>query len=173
MPSFRSVYRVLNVTAFAFVAVACSDKSPVEPEPVSRPQSPPPELIVSDPFRGWQQSGASENSSVSSLLALLTGVEVAYVSLPPGSLPNAVSVTIRNVSAGNTQTRPVAFVDGGFDPIPVAAQAGDELEIRTVLSGWHLTKHFWSTSRRIRQQLSSSSPEIRSTRFNSIFRGMR
>jgi hypothetical protein len=57
--------------------------------------------------------------------------EVAHVSLPPGLLPDAEQVTIRNPRTGTTRTVPMQ--DGGFDPVVVDASANDilELDIRT------------------------------------------
>jgi alpha-tubulin suppressor-like RCC1 family protein len=52
---------------------------------------------------------------------------VAYVSMRPGTDPVGVSVTVRNGQVG----LPVdaAMADGGFDPIAIAAEAGDTLRI--------------------------------------------
>jgi Tol biopolymer transport system component len=55
-------------------------------------------------------------------------VALAFVSLPPGSVPGAASVLIRNATAGGG-SKTVPVVDGGFDPVPIAAAAGDLLEL--------------------------------------------
>jgi dipeptidyl aminopeptidase/acylaminoacyl peptidase len=68
--------------------------------------------IVSDPvsFGG----GASLN---------LTGSGFVYVSMPPGTVAGAASVTISNASTGTSLT--MALVDGGLDPVALPGSAGD------------------------------------------------
>jgi Tol biopolymer transport system component len=58
-----------------------------------------------------------------------TEVSMTYISLPPGTLPLAVSVRVRNRTSGEPATPPIAIVDGGFDPIAIGASAGDVLEL--------------------------------------------
>jgi RNA polymerase sigma factor (sigma-70 family) len=56
--------------------------------------------------------------------------DVTYVSLPPGTLPDATGVSIRNLDVGGPiETTLVPVIDGGFDPVPVAAVEGDRLEL--------------------------------------------
>lgn len=63
--------------------------------------------------------------------------EVAYIALPPGTLSGIESVTIRNLTAGSPATAPIPVVDGGFDPVAVPADPGDELEIELLgAGGW-------------------------------------
>ena len=52
---------------------------------------------------------------------------VAYVSMRPGTDPAGVSVTVRNGPAAPRVD--AAMVDGGFDPVAIAAEAGDTLRI--------------------------------------------
>ena len=130
MPSHRSVRRLFTAGALTLLSVACSDKSPLEPksQPDSLAQVPPAQLVVSDPFVASPLAVAAR--AVSPRPSLVSaGDEVAYVSLPAGTLPSAISVTIRNLTSGAAPTRPSPFLDGGFDPIPVVATAGDELEL--------------------------------------------
>jgi hypothetical protein len=58
---------------------------------------------------------------------------VVYASLPTGSVPDGERVTFTNMAteAGTT----VAFVDGGFDPVPIPAVAGDSLRIELEYAG--------------------------------------
>jgi hypothetical protein len=58
---------------------------------------------------------------------------VAYVSLPPGTFPDAEDVAIRNPRTGRTRTVPVQ--DGGFDPVPVEAKPDDTLELDIRVAG--------------------------------------
>jgi Tol biopolymer transport system component len=78
----------------------------------------PAALIVSDPL-------TPSAPTAPSALAASVALSVTYVSLPPGTIPNGVAATISNrrTSAGLT----VALVDGGLDPVPIAAEAGDTL----------------------------------------------
>lgn len=72
-------------------------------------------------------------SAVAHLSAAAAGVaSVAYVSLEPGTVAGAESASILNRRSGAMVIVPM--VGGGFDPIAVAANAGDILEI-TVVSG--------------------------------------
>jgi alpha-tubulin suppressor-like RCC1 family protein len=53
--------------------------------------------------------------------------EVVYVSLPPDSVPGGEGVRITNLATEAAVAAPV--MDGGFDPIPIAASVGDSLMI--------------------------------------------
>ncbi len=59
--------------------------------------------------------------------------EPVFVSLPPGSVPGGTSATIRNIQTGTSMTVPM--MDGGFDPVPFDAIAGDSLEVQIELGG--------------------------------------
>jgi hypothetical protein len=73
----------------------------------------------------------SDVSVSAATIARIAEADIAetWVSLPPGSLPGIGSVRIRNLTTGGTPTNPIPLVDGGFDPVPVPARAGDELEL--------------------------------------------
>jgi hypothetical protein len=58
---------------------------------------------------------------------------VVYVSLPPGTIENGGLATIRNTRIGTTVS--TAMMAGGFDPIPIEAQAGDSLALEVLLAG--------------------------------------
>lgn len=51
-----------------------------------------------------------------------------YVSLPPGSVPAGTSATITDEATGLAVTTVV--VNGGFDPVPIAASVGDTLRVK-------------------------------------------
>jgi len=109
-------------TALAIITVlgwvgGCSDNSagPVDP--------PPHGVIVSDPVLAV---GAAASAAPVSALAS-AGDQVAYVSLAPGTVPTGTSATIRRVGgAGEIVT---TLLNGGFDPVPVDAGAGDAIDI--------------------------------------------
>ena len=137
MSSRRWLRRLSTAGGLALLSIACSDESAVEPDslpkssgtvPPPPPAPPPAALVVSDPFLRTQAvSGPGAVGAAAS-------VDVAYVSLPAGSFPTAISVTIRNLTTGAAETPPRPVVGGGFDPIPVVARADDELELRIASS---------------------------------------
>jgi Tol biopolymer transport system component len=89
------------------VAVACFLSGSASPLLVSNP--------VPDP--------SPTSRAATSLLAQ----GVVYVSLPPGTISNGVNANIRDLRTGSSVT--AAVVDGGFDPVPLPALAGDTLAI--------------------------------------------
>ena len=96
---------------------------------IAGPADAPP-LIVSDPVREIPpvRSSAAAVMTLTPVGATATAAAaVAYVSLPPGTVPTGVAAVIRNAAAGSAVRVPV--VAGGFDPVPVAARAGDALEL--------------------------------------------
>jgi alpha-tubulin suppressor-like RCC1 family protein len=52
---------------------------------------------------------------------------VAYVSLAPGTVPTGARASVRRV--GDAASVTTAVTDGGFDPVPVIAQAGDSIDV--------------------------------------------
>lgn len=91
----------------------------------AQPAVPPPDLSTSQ---------GTQHSSVAAAQAA-PGANVAYISLPPGAVPNGIAITIRHRVTGSAITVPM--VDGGFDPVAIEATAGDvlELEIQTTGGG--------------------------------------
>jgi hypothetical protein len=75
--------------------------------------------VVSDPVVAPVSAGTSLSGEAS--------VAVVYVSLPPGTIPDGEQATIRNPHTGASLTVPM--VDGGFDPVPLEAAAGDTVEL--------------------------------------------
>ena len=52
---------------------------------------------------------------------------LAFVSMLPEALPTGVEVTIRNALTGDLKTVPI--INGGWDPVAIAARAGDTVRI--------------------------------------------
>lgn len=99
-------------TAVLCAAAGCSDLGPG-----SGPGPAPPEAIVSNPMPGLSFGvGGSAPAGT-----------VAFVSLPPGSVPLAMSALVENRRSGASVQ--VAMVGGGFDPVPVPAEVGDTIAI--------------------------------------------
>ncbi len=86
-------------------------------------------VIVSAPVR----PGAATAAAPGRASAVATGLQVVYVSLPPGSVPTGVLVTISDQATGLSITTAVA--NGGFDPVPIAASVGDTLTVEITGSG--------------------------------------
>ena len=87
-----------------------------------------PGLVVSAPVQSSAVQGSVQASAAASVSA-----GVAYVSLVPGSVPDGRQATIQNLATG--QTVAALVMDGGFDPIPIAASVGDTLAIEITRSG--------------------------------------
>jgi hypothetical protein len=110
----------LRWSALAVLISACgSDGRMAGPNPLEQDFL----AIVSDPMLvSSAQLGAAADAPG----------PVAWVSLAPGTVPNAQSANIRNLRSGAAVVVPI--VAGGFDPIAVPAEPGDTLEI-SVASG--------------------------------------
>ena len=114
-------WRSLLVAGIAALAwLGCSDETS---GPDGPPFGPAPaeyaELIVSDPLGPAVAPGIAASGGA---------VSMTFVSLPPGTFPEAESVRILNVTSGGDPII-VPMVDGGFDPVLVPADAGDLLEL--------------------------------------------
>src|SRR5688572_13398208 len=115
----RAGLRVIMAAA----ALACSGDEISAPADRAEPpaellSSPPQGTMVSDPFALTSRSfGASIESSTPSEGTF------AYVSAAPGTFPDAAGLDVINIThPGATETRGV--IDGGFDPVRIAAQEG-------------------------------------------------
>src|SRR6266487_376620 len=84
---------------------------------------------VSDPV----VATAGATSSATSSPVAPVAAEVVYVSLPPGTLSGDGVASIRNLQTGSTVAAPMTA--GGFDPVAIAAQAGDTLAIQVAIAG--------------------------------------
>jgi len=78
---------------------------------------------------GLQVSGPL--SAPASIAAIVTpGAQMVYLSMSPGTLPGADSVQFTPVrGAVNALTTSARMSDGGFDPVPVHASAGDSVPV--------------------------------------------
>ncbi len=127
----RSVRRI--AVAGMISAVACSTDTAGIDESTARE----PVLILSDTVASVSVAAstaiAAHSTVVTSAWAGTDAGQVAYISLPPGTAPSGVTATIRNRVTGIGLT--VAIIDGGFDPVPIAAVAGDVLDIEVRLAG--------------------------------------
>ncbi|MEP6508021.1 MAG: Ig-like domain-containing protein [Gemmatimonadales bacterium] len=118
------------VVSLIIGTVACSDGSPSAPEAQVVPSSPG-GLVISNPHTN---STTARLNGIHASLAASAEPNVALVSMEPGSAPDAISVAVRNFTMGGA-ARSVDVIDGGFDPVAVEAQVGDEIELRFLLIG--------------------------------------
>lgn len=112
-------------------AAACDDTRPPSDPDVSSPEEETRSLsglIVSNPMASATGSSAGLFLGGSS-----SSNDIVFISLPPGSVPNAERVFIRARETGSEATN--VMVDGGFDPIPIAARVGETLEVQIDLEG--------------------------------------
>lgn len=132
---------VLALAVAVLLAGACGDEiqGPSDTGDAGPSEDSSPELlstlIVSNPRASASMAGAG-----ASLSGFATSDEIVYASLPPESFPNGDSVVIRTRGTG-AETK-VVMVNGGFDPIPVAAAVGDTLDLRIDLSGGEPLAYF-------------------------------
>src|SRR5688572_17099968 len=118
----RTTVIALSVAA-AVGAAACSDRSPSGPGDMKL--NPPQGMVVSNP-------SVSAGTAVSTELrssAVASANTQAYVSAEPGTFPDAVSVSLRNETKA-TISQSAVVIDGGFDPVAVNADEGDELSLK-------------------------------------------
>ena len=114
--------------ALCLVALAaCSD-----PDVTGPVLGPPGRAILSDPVR----SGALSVAGVESLGA----GEFVYVSLPPGTLAEGSHVRITHSTSGEVVVIPLE--NGGFDPVPILASAGETLAVEVTLGGQPMATWF-------------------------------
>jgi hypothetical protein len=118
----------LGLTLVCFATVAC-DSHPVDVGDRGAPAAVA-EGILSDPLSVGPDAIPLELSArpAASVALRVDGDEVAYVSTAPGTVPRANRVVVSNARRGFVDTTDV--LDGGFDPHPVPASAGDTLTLR-------------------------------------------
>lgn len=124
-----------------------------------------PSLIVSGPVHGL---GGLASFTASAPGASGSG-SVAYVSLPPGSVPAGLEATIRDLATGLVVTTVV--VDGGFDPVAIAASVGDTLGVDIARSGSAAPIHGWELVKANRPPVvvrTDPPPQKRDVPLNSI-----
>jgi probable HAF family extracellular repeat protein len=112
------------IIPLALGAAACSDGNLAGPDDeTTRRESPG---IVLSNSRLSSTTSAASNATGGIAVSNETGV--VHVSVAPQTLPNAVSVEIRNRTTGGAG-RLVPIIEGGFDPVQIEASAGDDLEL--------------------------------------------
>ncbi|MFN2603342.1 MAG: Ig-like domain-containing protein [Gemmatimonadaceae bacterium] len=114
------VMRIVNaslVVAIALAGMTCADRGVVTPD-----LNLPTDFVVSNPMI---VAATSSNTGAASLSA--SSQSIVYVSLPPHTFPEAATVLIETPDNDGLVTVPL--IRGGFDPVAVAARAGDGLKL--------------------------------------------
>ena len=114
----------------AVLWIACRDAGRI-----TGPQDDGSLLVVSDPLVA-PPGTLGGLGTVRNVVDAATA-HIAYVSLPPGTLGDATSATVRNV--GRNAQLTVAVMDGGFDPVAIVAEAVVRAERRqaVLLQGFY------------------------------------
>jgi alpha-tubulin suppressor-like RCC1 family protein len=115
---------VVAVAVTAIMGGGCRDDSITIPKTSTDPKTSPDPmgLIVSSPMLASASAVTSGASSVATVKESL-----AYVSLVPGTAPGGVHARIENRVKEVVQT--VSVIEGGFDPVGIAARVGDTLDV--------------------------------------------
>jgi Tol biopolymer transport system component len=126
----KSIHGWLLGTAALAGILSCAERALAPLDQATTPG------IVSEPITGVTATTSAGPAAASKASASVAVAEnVAYVSLPAGTIADGESVTIRNVTAGGRATPPIPMVDGGLDPVPIAARVGDEIEVQVLTRG--------------------------------------
>ncbi len=125
--------RRMTAALVLLCALACSD----DPPTITPPPPPPPvpaSPVITEPQTRFDVTLASRSGAPGASVAAAQAGEtlgaaerLVYVSLPSGSYATGVSALIRNTTLGASVAQPM--LDGGFDPVPIAAGVGDTIEI--------------------------------------------
>ena len=113
-----------------------------------------PGLTISDPTAA--PAGASAFAAVHTRGSTAAAPNVVYISASPGAFPDAEAVTITNPTNGETRT--VTPLDGGFDPVPLEAEPGDELGILVRHSDGGTIRYVLSVPARRRPRVVRTAP---------------
>jgi len=87
----------------------------------------PTRMLVSNPLVSHAAPAPSRLTTSVRAAGAVGEDTMVYVALEPGTAPAGVSATVRGLASGATATTTIQ--DGGFDPVPVTARAGDIVEV--------------------------------------------
>lgn len=132
-PVVRRFQRAPAAALVVLLAFGCGDVQGPGEDITEAPGSPEgrlPALLVSNP-PGSPGSPGSTKNAVS--LDGSVSADLVYVSMAPGSVPNGERIVIRTRGTGGETA--AVLIEGGLDPIPVAATVGDTLDVLLYLAG--------------------------------------
>jgi hypothetical protein len=123
--------------ALAAGLLSCDDGStgPQDPDAFI----PLPGLTVSDPTVALSGSVDLGPATAGWGAFASATANVSYVSACPGTFPDAETITVTNRANGRART--VEAMDGGFDPVALEADPGDELELLVQYSDGGTSTH--------------------------------
>jgi hypothetical protein len=124
-----NVARVVLAAAMLAAFTRCTDPRDLPQPVVTRDSVTLRGLFISDP-----QPLAQPGLPGGPFAAARAEQEVAYLSLAPGTLPEATRVEIVNLTSPSTPTL-VPVIEGGFDPVGIEASADDTLRLTPSKSG--------------------------------------
>src|SRR5688572_16422009 len=131
----RAIALVMGLGSLVWLG-SCSDDNRPCNDPTGLNCQPPDGVILSDPASAEVAAAAQRapRSVAFSFAAQVTGGEddVAYISLPSGSFPEGTLARIR--SSSFTGSVLASMIEGGLDPVPISATAGDSVEIEILSS---------------------------------------
>ena len=114
--------RQAAVIGLLALLVRCSGDPPTGV--VKRPTG----MLVSNPLVSHAAPAPSRLTTSVRAAGTVGEDTMVYVALEPGTAPaTGVTATVRGLASGATAT--TAVQDGGFDPVPVTARAGDVVEV--------------------------------------------
>jgi Bacterial Ig-like domain/Dipeptidyl peptidase IV (DPP IV) N-terminal region/WD40-like Beta Propeller Repeat len=116
-------------------ALACSDRHPAGPDTTALPDTStvPAGVVISE--SETPLTGASSSVGTPGTVNVSSDAAVAYVSIKPGTYPQAIEADLRNRTA-NGAARHIRMSDGGFDPVSIAAQPADSLLLKITMADW-------------------------------------
>ena len=119
-PGRRAIFALLVL----ILPVACSEHATSAPRG-DRDQESTLGVIVSAPVQPVLSASIGSSRAGVGPSAILGAV--AFVSLPPNSVPSGFTASVRN--ARNSESITLPMTDGGLDPTAIRANVGDELAI--------------------------------------------
>jgi len=123
----RRIFACASAAFLAGVALFAACTESAGPNPPPPPPPPPPGLIVSNPIPIGALAIAGNVAASRSPASSAAADSVVYVAVTPGTAPSGRSATVRRIGSASSFTTP--FFDGGFDPVPVNARAGDSIDV--------------------------------------------
>jgi len=145
---------LLLTAAAALAALSCLDEGQVAGLRDATSAGSAGEPTASDPITA--PPAVSGRAAAGLSASVMAGPEVAYVSLPPGSVPDGGLATITNSRLAVDVVAPMQ--DGGFDPISIAAAAGDVLQIAVQRTGGAVVSFALAVPRAARPRVVRADP---------------
>ncbi len=116
---------------FAVIAISLASCSQDTAGPAGSGSGEPPSPINASnartPSTSFVRAASTRMGAAASMSISVAQSNVAYISLQPQTYPGGTTATITNQRSAASVTTPM--VDGGIDPVPVIANAGDGISL--------------------------------------------